>query len=72
MLTLNHFTLPIWIHDPLAVRRAFDDVGPDEDIPRRPRRAGWLSRSTVGEFRKFAAYAAWKFGRKRPSMGDGQ
>ena len=63
MLTLNHFTLPIWIHDPLAVRRAFEGVGPDEDMPGGLRRAGWLSRTTVAEFRKFAAYAAWKFGR---------
>jgi len=63
MLTLNHFTLPVWVHDPLAVRRAFDGVGPDEDVPSGLKRAGWLNRSTVAELRKFAAYAAWKFGR---------
>ncbi|MEZ5154566.1 MAG: glycoside hydrolase family 1 protein [Solirubrobacterales bacterium] len=60
MLTLNHFTLPIWVHDPIAVRAAFAGTGPDDPVPSGIRRAGWLSRSTVGEFRKFAAYAAWK------------
>ena len=60
MLTLNHFTLPIWVHDPIAVRAAFEGVGPDDPIPANLRRAGWLSRPTIGEFRKFAAYAAWK------------
>ena len=66
MLTLNHFTLPVWIHDPIAVREAFEGVGPDDDLPRGLRRAGWLDRSTVAEFRKFAAYAAWKLGRHVP------
>ncbi|MFN8113807.1 MAG: glycoside hydrolase family 1 protein [Solirubrobacterales bacterium] len=60
MLTLNHFTLPIWVHDPIAVRAQFEGVGPDDPVPSDLRKAGWLSRSTVGEFRKFAAYAAWK------------
>jgi beta-glucosidase/6-phospho-beta-glucosidase/beta-galactosidase len=64
MLTLNHFTLPRWIHDPLAVRAAFAGRGADEPVPRGLRRAGWLSRRTVREFRKFAAYAARKFGRQ--------
>jgi beta-galactosidase len=63
LLTLNHFTLPIWIHDPGAVRRAFAGVGADDPLPTLPRRAGWLSRRTVAEFRKYAAFAAWKFGR---------
>ena len=62
MLTLNHFTLPVWAHEPLAVRRAFAGVGADDPVPGGLRRAGWLDSSTVGEFRKFAAYAAWKFG----------
>jgi beta-glucosidase/6-phospho-beta-glucosidase/beta-galactosidase len=62
MLTLSHFTLPLWVHDPLAVRRAFAGRGADDPVPGGLRRAGWLDASTVGEFRKFAAYAAWKFG----------
>jgi beta-galactosidase len=61
MLTLNHFTLPIWAHDPAVVRSAFAGRGPDDPMPAGLRKAGWLNRSTVGEFRKFAAYAAWKF-----------
>ena len=28
MATLNHFTLPIWIHDPLGVREAFEGRRP--------------------------------------------
>jgi beta-glucosidase/6-phospho-beta-glucosidase/beta-galactosidase len=63
LLTLNHFTLPIWIHDPIALRAAFAGRGPDDPVPAGLRRAGWLSRSTVREFRKFAAYAASKLGR---------
>ncbi len=62
LLTLNHFTLPVWLHDPLGVRDAFAGRGPDEPLPDGLRRAGWLDRATVGEFRKFAAYAAWRFG----------
>ena len=62
MLTLNHFTLPSWVHDPLAVREAFAGVGADDPVPDGLRRSGWLDRATVEEFRKYAAYAAWKFG----------
>jgi beta-glucosidase/6-phospho-beta-glucosidase/beta-galactosidase len=62
MLTLHHFTLPLWIHDPAAVRGAFARRGGDDPLPAGLRRAGWLRRSTVSEFRKFAAYAAWKLG----------
>lgn len=62
MLTLNHFTLPSWIHDPLAVRSAFAGRGPDDPVPEGLERAGWLDRSSVEEFRKYAAYAAYAFG----------
>jgi beta-galactosidase len=62
MVTLNHFTLPTWLHDPLAVRAAFANVGPD-DPPPKVARGGWLNTSTVREFGKFAAWAAWKYGR---------
>ena len=47
MLTLNHFTLPIWIHDPLALRASFAGRGPDDPVPAGLRRAGWLATSTV-------------------------
>jgi beta-glucosidase/6-phospho-beta-glucosidase/beta-galactosidase len=63
MVTLNHFTLPVWLHDPVAVRAAFDGVGPNDPIPAGIGRGGWLDRSTVTEFRKYAAYVAWKLGR---------
>jgi beta-galactosidase len=62
MVTLNHFTLPLWLHDPIAVRAAFSGLGPD-DPPPTVARGGWLNHSTVREFGKFAAWAAWKYGR---------
>jgi beta-galactosidase len=63
VLTLNHFTLPSWLHDPIAVREAFRGVGADDPLP-AVKRGGWLNDSTVHEFRKFAAWAAWKYGRR--------
>ena len=62
MLTLHHFTLPLWVHDPTGVRAAFAGRGPDDAVPASLRRGGWIQRSTIAEFRKFAAYAAWKLG----------
>jgi beta-glucosidase/6-phospho-beta-glucosidase/beta-galactosidase len=64
MVTLNHFTLPLWLHEPIAVRDAFAAVddplsGP---VPAGLTRAGWLDPTIVGEFAKLAAYAGWKFG----------
>ncbi len=49
---LNHFTLPLWIHDPLATRQT--------RLRRGPR--GWMDENTVVEFVKYAAYLAWKLG----------
>jgi beta-glucosidase/6-phospho-beta-glucosidase/beta-galactosidase len=60
MVTLNHFTLPTWLHDPIAVRDAFAGRGPDDPLPELER-AGWLERRTVREFRRFAAWAAWRY-----------
>ena len=60
-VTINHFTLPSWIHDPIATRAALKGRGADDPLPKL-RRAGWLNRSTVGEFRKYSAYLAWKYG----------
>jgi len=51
-LNLNHFTLPLWIHDPLLARRSMLTKGP----------RGWFDERTVIEFTKYAAYMAWKFG----------
>ena len=61
-VTLNHFTLPLWIHDPIAARDALADAPPDMPPPTGfP--GGWLDATTVEEFRKYAAYLAWKLGR---------
>ena len=63
LVTLNHFTLPLWIHDPIAVRDSLAGRGADDPLPADlPARAGWLNASTATEFRKYAAYMGWKFG----------
>jgi beta-galactosidase len=62
-VTVNHFSLPLWIHDPIATRDALAGRGPDDPLPSGLRRAGWLQNATVREFRKYSAYLAWKLGR---------
>jgi beta-glucosidase/6-phospho-beta-glucosidase/beta-galactosidase len=63
LVTLNHFTLPLWLHDPIEVRDAFFAanvlIGP---VPTGIAHGGWLDPAIVGEFEKYAAYCAWKFG----------
>ena len=55
LITVNHFTLPAWVHDPITTR-ALAQLGlPAPD-------AGWLSPDTPVEFEKYAAYVAWKYG----------
>ena len=54
IVCLNHFTLPLWLHDPIAVR--------DSRLRRGPR--GWYDREAVVEFAKYAAFLAWKLGGK--------
>lgn len=49
---LNHFTLPLWLHDPIAVR--------DSNLRRGPR--GWVDESSIVEFVKYVAYIAWQLG----------
>ena len=49
---LNHFTLPLWIHDPIVARNSKLKAGPK----------GWLEEDTIIEFWKYAAYVAWKLG----------
>jgi beta-galactosidase len=49
---LNHFTLPLWVHDPITVRKTRLNAGPK----------GWVDENTIVEFTKYAAYMAWKFG----------
>jgi beta-galactosidase len=63
LVTLNHFTLPLWVHDPIEVRDAFVGVDPlAGPVPAGIERGGWLDHAIVGEFEKYAAYCAWKFG----------
>lgn len=61
-VTLLHFTLPLWIHDPIATRDAFAGVDANDPPPTGFGPAGWLESTIVPEFAKYAAYAAWKFG----------
>jgi beta-galactosidase len=56
LVTLEHFTLPLWIHDPIAARD-IESAGGEPDT-----QAGWIDPNTTTEFEKYAAYMAWKFG----------
>ena len=61
-VTLDHFTLPLWIHDPIATRAAFANVGPDDPPPSGMSASGWLDPATTAEFAKYAGYVAAKLG----------
>jgi beta-galactosidase len=61
-VTLNHFSLPLWIHDPLAAQAALATVGANDPPPTGFGPAGWLDPATATEFAKYAAYVGWKFG----------
>jgi len=52
MLTLNHFTLPDWLHDPIGCR----------DNLQKCDRRGWTNPETAVEFAKYAAFAGKAFG----------
>jgi len=52
IINLSHFTLPIWIHDPISMRKYHQS----ENLPK-----GWVDKKTVIEFAKYASYIAWKF-----------
>ncbi|MGB9713341.1 MAG: beta-galactosidase BgaS [Candidatus Bathyarchaeales archaeon] len=49
---LNHFTLPLWLHNPLTVRATKLRKGPK----------GWLEETAIIEFTKYAAYMASRLG----------
>ena len=61
-VTVSHFSLPTWIHDPIMVRDTLAGVAPDADLPAIPAPAGWLDDASVAEFAKYAAYLGWRFG----------
>ncbi|CAN5763623.1 hypothetical protein BH10ACT9_BH10ACT9_02540 [soil metagenome] len=56
LVTINHFTLPIWVHDPATARLQAIFGGTPQSG------GGWVSPSTVTEFEKYSAYLAWKYG----------
>jgi beta-galactosidase len=60
-VTLNHFTLPLWLHDPIAARSAFTGIDPDAPPPTFAN-AGWLDPRAPVEFAKYAGYIAAKLG----------
>ena len=49
---LNHFTLPLWIYDPITARNTKLRKGP----------RGWIDEEIIIEFTKYAAYLGWKLG----------
>jgi beta-glucosidase/6-phospho-beta-glucosidase/beta-galactosidase len=61
LVTVNHFSLPLWIHDPIEVRDAFAPLGMNAPVPPLVH-GGWLDPAIVPEFQKFAAYVGWKLG----------
>jgi beta-glucosidase/6-phospho-beta-glucosidase/beta-galactosidase len=61
-VTLHHYVLPRWIHHAIAARDAFAGVGANDPAPTGFGPGGWLDRSTVTEFKKYAGYLAWKLG----------
>ncbi|MCF6388419.1 family 1 glycosylhydrolase [Mycobacterium sp. MBM] len=55
LVTVNHFTLPLWVHDPITAR-------PLIQLGLPAPAAGWLSDQTPVEFEKYAAFLAWTYG----------
>ena len=51
LITVNHFTLPVWVHDPITAR-------PLVQLGLPSPAAGWLPPATPVEFQKYAAYVA--------------
>jgi beta-galactosidase len=52
MVTLYHWPIPLWLHDPIAMRDGVAPLG----------KRGWLDEETLVEFAKYCAYAAHVFG----------
>jgi len=51
-ICLNHFSLPLWVHNPIAAR----------STKLKGELRGWLDDDPIIEFWKYAAYLAWKLG----------
>lgn len=53
IVTLNHYTLPVWIHDPVGCHQDLDTCSP----------RGWVdSERTIREIAKYSAFVAREFG----------
>jgi beta-galactosidase len=50
-LTLNHFTLPLWVHDPIGCHKDIESCA----------RKGWADEKSVIEFGKYADFASRVF-----------
>lgn len=65
-ITLNHFSLPVWIHDSISCRDWFSEIKIEDDINLSEacfgKPSGWLSLESVLEFAKYVAFVARKFG----------
>lgn len=61
-VTLNHFALPTWIHDPIATRDTLASRDPGSPLPAFTDPAGWLDDDIVGEFQKYAQFVGATFG----------
>ncbi len=52
IVNLHHFTLPLWLHNPIVARNTMLRKGP----------LGIVSEEFIVEYAKYAAYIAWKLG----------
>ncbi len=52
LVTLNHYTLPVWMHDAVGCNRSLDRCSP----------RGWLEPNIVEEIAKYAGFVAREFG----------
>jgi beta-galactosidase len=52
MLTLYHWPIPLWLHDPIACRDEMESTD----------RRGWINQSTIVEFAKLTAYLSHRLG----------
>jgi beta-galactosidase len=52
MVTLYHWPIPLWLHDPIACRDNLEET----------QRKGWLDQRTIVEFAKYSAFVADQMG----------
>jgi beta-galactosidase len=52
LLTLYHWPIPLWLHDPISCRDNLNDAS----------KKGWLDQVTIVEFAKYSAFVAASFG----------